>query len=159
MPRLLVLLTKYMTEFSNNAHRLLRLFDQMRDRRLGAMVSRLSDLNLSLTHIRALRLLASADSLAMKDLAEQLCLTPPSVTAATRRLIQSGLIDRAAHAEDSRVALLSITSAGQKLLDEISREQLSQMDLLLQGLAPEEQEQFLKLLERAVHALRARSGS
>jgi len=144
-----------MTEYSKHAHRLLQLFDQMRDRRLGTMVSRLSELNLSLTHVRALRLLRTTEAMAMKDLAEQLYLTPPSVTALTRRLVQTGLIRREAHAEDSRVALLSLTSAGHDLLREISRDQLGQMELLLHGLTPDEQEQFLDLMERAVRAILA----
>jgi DNA-binding MarR family transcriptional regulator len=151
----LVLLTKYMTEFSKNASRLLQLFDQMRDKRLGTTFLRLSDLNLSFTHMRALRLLTTTNAMAMKDLAEQLYLTPPSVTALTRRLVQTGLIHREAHADDSRVALLSLTSAGQELLQEISRDQLGQMELLLRGLTPEEQELFLELMERAVRAIRA----
>ena len=146
-----------MTELSKNAYRLLQLFDQMRDRRLGTTFQRLSDLNLSFTHLRALRLLTTTDAMAMKDLAEQLYLTPPSVTALTRRLVQTGLIHREAHAADSRVALLSLTSAGQALLQEIARDQLGQMELLLRGLTSEEQEQFLSLIERAVQAMRARS--
>ncbi len=144
-----------MTEFSKNAQRLLQLFDQMRDRRLGTTFLRLSDLNLSFTHVRALRLLTTTNAMAMKDLAEQLHLTPPSVTALTRRLVQTGLIHREAHSEDSRVALVSLTSAGQDLLQDISHDQLGQMELLLRGLTPEEQELFLDLLERAVRAIRA----
>ena len=144
-----------MTELSKNAYRLLQLFDQMRDRRMGTAIQRLSDLNLSFTHLRALRLLTTSDAIAMKDLAEQLYLTPPSVTALTRRLVQTGLIHREAHAADSRVALLSLTNAGQALLQEISRDQLGQMELLLRGLTPEEQEQFLNLMERAVWTIRA----
>jgi DNA-binding MarR family transcriptional regulator len=144
-----------MIEFSKNAYRLLQLFDQMRDRRLGTTFQRLSDLHLSFTHLRALRLLTITDAMAMKDLAEQLYLTPPSVTALTRRLVQTGLIRREAHAEDSRVALLSLTAAGHDLLQEISHDQLGQMELLLRGLTSEEQEQFLGLMERAVRAIRA----
>jgi DNA-binding MarR family transcriptional regulator len=144
-----------MTEFSKNAYRLLQLFDQMRDRRLGTAFQRLNDLNLSFTHLRALRLLTTTNAIAMKDLAEQLQLTPPSVTALTRRLVQTGLIHREAHAVDSRVALLSLTGVGHALLQDISRAQLSQMELLLRGLTPDEQEQFLSLMERAVQTIHA----
>lgn len=142
-----------MTQSAHNAQRLLHLFDQLRDQRLGVTAGRLREHQLSLTHLRTLRLLAAAPALAMKELAEQLALTPPSVTTLTRRLVQLGLIQREAHAEDSRVALLSLTSAGQSLLEEISRVQLDQMELLLQGMLPAEQVQFLELLERAVCAI------
>jgi DNA-binding MarR family transcriptional regulator len=144
-----------MNDTSSNAHRLLLLFERMRDKRHSAAFLRLSELNLSFTHVRALHLLACSRALAMKDLAEQLHLTPPSVTALTRRLVQTGLVHREAHAEDSRVALLSLTEEGQALLKAIYQDQLSQMEGLLQGLAPEEQQLFLDLLERAVQAFQS----
>jgi DNA-binding MarR family transcriptional regulator len=144
-----------MDEISSNAHRLLQLFEQMRDKRHSSAFLRLNELNLSFTHLRALHLLATNGTLAMKDLAECLRLTPPSVTALTRRLVQTRLVDRQPHAVDSRVALLSPTEEGRALLKDIYHEQLGQMERLLQGLTPEEQRLFLDLLERAVQAMRA----
>ena len=105
--------------------------------------------------MRALHLLACGRALAMKDLAEQLYLSPPSVTALTRRLVQTGLVRRQAHAEDSRVVLLSLTDEGQTLLQQLYQDQLQRMEQLLQALAPEEQELFLTLLERALQPMRA----
>jgi DNA-binding MarR family transcriptional regulator len=144
-----------MNEVSNNAHRLLQLFNQMRDKRHSPAFLRLNELNLSFTHVRALHLLACNRTLAMKDLAEQLRLTPPSVTALTRRLVQVGLVHREADAEDSRVTLLSPTAEGQTLLNALYQDQLGQMERLLQGLAPGEQQLFLDLLERAVLAIQS----
>jgi len=144
-----------MPDPSTNAHRLLQFFELMRSNRPSTAFVRLNQLNLSFSHMRALHLLASGHALAMKDLAEQLYLSPPSVTALTRRLVQSGLVRREAHAEDSRVVLLSLTDEGQTLLQQLYQDQLQRMELLLQALAPEEQEQFLTLLERAVQSLRA----
>lgn len=144
-----------MNDCSTNAHRLLQLFEAMRDHRFSSAFRRLNELNLSFSHLRALHTLAPDRTLAMKDLAEQLQLSPPSVTALTRRLVQTGLVRREVHAEDSRIALLSLTDAGQALLRDLYEDQLQRMERLLQGLAPEEQELFLDLLERAVQATRA----
>jgi DNA-binding MarR family transcriptional regulator len=144
-----------MDDVSANAHRLLQLFEQMRDKRHSSAFLRLNELNLSFTHVRALHLLATNQTLAMKDLAEQMCLTPPSVTAVTRRLAQTGLVDRQPHAGDSRVTLLALTGEGRALLNEIYQEQLGQMERLLHGLTPEEQTLFLNLLERAVQTMRS----
>jgi DNA-binding MarR family transcriptional regulator len=144
-----------MNNTSTNAHRLLRLFELMRDNRAGPAFLQLAALNLSLSHVRALHMLAPDRTLAMKDLAEQLRLTPPSVTALTRRLVQTGLVRRQTHAEDSRVVLLSLTDEGRTLLKQLYKDQLQRMELLLQGLTPEEQQLFLELLDRAVQALRA----
>jgi DNA-binding MarR family transcriptional regulator len=144
-----------MSDHSTNAHRLLRLFEQMRDKRHSSAFRRLGELGLSFSHVRALHMLAPDRTLAMKDLAEQLCLTPPSVTALTRRLVQTGLVRRQSHSEDSRVALLSLTDEGRTMLQQLYQDQLRQMQRLLEGLAIEEQELFLNLLERAVQAARA----
>src|SRR2546428_188563 len=98
-----------MDDVANNAHRLLHLFEQVREKRPGSAFFRMNELNLSFSHVHALHLLAPNRTLAMKDLAEQLSLTPPSVTALTRRLVQTGLVQRQADADDSRVTLLSLT--------------------------------------------------
>lgn len=144
-----------MNDVSANAHRLLQLMELMRSTRPGPAFARLSQLNLSISHLRALHLLASGGAMAMKDLAEQLSLTPPSVTALARRLVQTGLVERAPHADDSRVVMLSLTAEGRTLLHEIYQDHMQRMTQMLAGLAPDEQLLFLDLLERAVHAMRA----
>lgn len=147
-----------MTDVHTNARRMVQLFEQMRETRPGPAFERLKQLNLSFSHLRMMGLLMPDHLLPMKELAEQLQLTPPSVTALTRRLAQTGLVQRVAHAEDSRVALLSLTPAGRELHEQLSREHVERMARLLQGLSVQEQQQFLDLLERAVRALRDESG-
>lgn len=142
-----------MSDLLTNARRMLQLFEQMRETRPGPGLVQLKELNLSFSHMRALRLLAPNRVLSMKDLAEELQLTPPSVTALTRRLVQTGLVQRSAHAEDSRVMLLSLTTAGQRLHEQLTHEHVERMAALLQGLSDQEQRQFLALLERAVNAM------
>jgi DNA-binding MarR family transcriptional regulator len=134
---------------------MLRLFEQLRHQKAGSAFRRMHELDLSFSHIRALHLLATAPALAMKDLAEQLQLTPPSVTALTRRLVQTGLVARQPHAEDSRVVLLSLTDDGRALLTQLYHEQLERMERLLEGLTLDEQQVFLDLLERAVQAMQS----
>lgn len=143
-----------MSEHPTNAHRLLRIFEQMRSHKPGASLRRLADLGLSYSHMRALHMLTPDRTLAMKDLAEALQLTPPSVTALTRRLVQSGMVQRQTHEEDSRISLLSLTEEGRALLEGLYHEQLRGMERLLHGLSDEDQRQLIDLLERAVQALR-----
>lgn len=146
-----------MTEHSldANTHRFISLFELMRESRPNAVHARMQSLNVTFAHVRAMQMLAPDRTLAMKDLAEQLKLTPPSVTALTRRLVQTGLVRRESHPEDSRVGLLSLTPDGHALLQELYQSHLERTRRLLQGLSPKEQQQFLDLLERAVHALRS----
>jgi len=137
-----------------NARRLLQLFEQMRELKPGSAVRRLQELGLSFSHTRAMDVLAPDHSLPMKDLADALNLTPPSITALTRRLVQTGMVRRNADVSDSRVTLLSLTDEGRALLSDMYHQHLMNMDQLLDGLTLDEQEQFLNLLERAVSALR-----
>lgn len=137
-----------------NAERMARLFEQMRHLGPKAAFAQLKELNLSFSHLRALQLLAPDHLRSMKDLAEQLELTPPSVTAVARRLEQTGFVQRTPHPEDSRVVLLSLTPAGQTFQRRLSEERVAQMAYLLQGLTEAEQQQFLDLLERAVRTMR-----
>jgi DNA-binding MarR family transcriptional regulator len=139
-----------MDSTTTNAHRLLYLLERMRHQRASPALARLSGMGLSLSHMRVLRALAPDHELAMKDLADQLHLTPPSVTALTRRLVTTGLLGRRPHADDSRVVLLSLTEAGHDLHQQLYHEQLKAMGQLLAGLSEEEQGLFLDLLDRAV---------
>ncbi len=136
-----------------NARRLLRLFDAMRGYRPGTTFTQFNHFNLSFSHLRLLQLLAPNHSLPMKDLAEEMRITPPSVTTLTRRLVETGLVERRSHAEDSRIVLLSLTDAGRALMRKLYENHLSNMERLLQGLSMEDQELFLDLLERAVQTL------
>jgi DNA-binding MarR family transcriptional regulator len=137
-----------------NVHRFIGLFELMRESRPDPAHARMHALNVTFAHVRAMHMLAPDRTLAMKDLAEQLKLTPPSVTALTRRLVQTGLVRRELHPDDSRVSLLSLTPDGRSLLHELYQSRFEGTRRLLQGLRPEEQQLFLDLLERAVHALR-----
>ena len=142
-----------MTYTNANARRLLGLFERMRAAKAGGVIARMQALNLSFSHIRSLHLLATVPQLPMKELAEKLGFTPPSVTALTRRLVATGMVQRQPNVHDSRVVLLSITEAGRTLIQEIYHEQLSGMERMLDGLTLDEQQQFLTLLERAVSTL------
>jgi DNA-binding MarR family transcriptional regulator len=138
-----------------NAHKLLQLFESMRHAPPGPAFRRVTDLDLSFTHLRTMSLLLPDKTLAMKDLAEHLCMTPPSVTALTRRLVQTGLVRRQNHPQDQRVALLSLTDEGRELMEQLYEGRVRGMELLLEGLTPEDQQLIIQLLERAVQAMTA----
>jgi DNA-binding MarR family transcriptional regulator len=132
-----------------NAEWLLRLTERLRPHRPGPAFTRLHALDLSLSHLRVLRTLYAAHRLPMKALADQLCIKPPSLTALTRRLVETGLVKRHIHAADSRVVLLELTETGRSLHCELHEEQLQRMQQLLARLRPDEQRTLLDLLERA----------
>ena len=135
---------------SANARRLLSLLERLRPRMVSPALRRLQELQLSPSHLGVLRILHDGQPVAMKDLAERLQITPPSITALTRRLVQTGMVERLPHPEDSRVTLLALTEAGRELHRQLHTAHLERIGRLLAGLTPAEQEQFLDLFERAI---------
>jgi DNA-binding MarR family transcriptional regulator len=141
-----------MSETNDNARRLLQLLERLRPQLIGRAIRHFHALQLSHSHARVLGALCHTGPLAMKEVANELGLTPPSVTAITRHLVQTGLVARRAHAADSRVTLLELTEAGHELHRQLHGEHMRGMEQLLGALSAEEQRTFLDLLERAVNA-------
>ncbi|HYF61825.1 MAG TPA: MarR family transcriptional regulator [Herpetosiphonaceae bacterium] len=142
-----------MNDLYANAKRMVSLFEQMRHARSSPAFALLKQLNLSFSHMAALRLLAPDNVLTMKEIAERLQITPPSVTVLVRRLEQTRLVRRMPHQSDSRVTLLSLTDQGRQFHEQFASEHVENMVHLLKGLSADEQAQFLDLLERAVKGM------
>jgi DNA-binding MarR family transcriptional regulator len=141
-----------MNTSDENARRLLELMNRLRPLLLESVIRHFRSMQLSPSHGQVLGALWHTSPLAMKDVANHLGLTPPSITAIARHLVESGLVARRPHADDSRVALLELTEAGHALHRQLRAESLREMEQLLSALAPEEQRTFLDLLERVVAA-------
>ncbi len=143
----------------DRARRLGQLFERLRGIEPTGVMLELKRLNLSISHMRALHLLAPGLPLPMKELAEQLQLAPPTVTALTRRLVQTGLVARSSHPDDSRSVLLHLTDAGRALQGTLHADHLQRMAWMLSGLTAAEQEQLLALWERAIAALQTENAT
>jgi DNA-binding MarR family transcriptional regulator len=119
-------------------------------RRCSPAVSDLRQRGLSLSHVRVLHELAHSGRLGMKELAEQLKITPPSLTALMRRLAAEQLVERLPSPHDQRRADVAVSAAGVALLGRLQRSQHDHLVRLLGGLSAEERTLFIELLERAV---------
>ncbi len=134
-----------------NAQRLLQLLDCLRaGQQRSPLFQQLSAWGLSLSHLRVLNLLAPDRVVSMRELAAELGITPPSLTALIRRLVHNGLVERRPCPDDSRVTLLALTAAGQALHRDLESERLARMAHLLSGLSHAEQALFLDLIDRAI---------
>ncbi|MBP8253089.1 MAG: MarR family transcriptional regulator [Herpetosiphon sp.] len=142
-----------MNDLHTNAKRMIGLFERMRSARSSPAFNLLKELNLSFSHMGVIRCLAEHGEMTMKQIAECLQITPPSVTVLVRRLEQTKMVQRRANDNDSRVTLLSLAPQGQQFHSQFVEEHLTSMTRLLKGLTPDEQEEFLNLLERAVEAM------
>jgi DNA-binding MarR family transcriptional regulator len=133
-----------------HAEQLVALFDQIGPLARPGAFDRLAQLQLNISHLKALRHIAEQGELPMKDLATCLPMAPPSVTALVRRLEAGGLVERTRHAEDSRIWLLRLTDEGRRLGEEVRRQRTARMAHLLQGLSADEQRQLLGLFRKAI---------
>jgi DNA-binding MarR family transcriptional regulator len=70
---------------------------------------------------------AEGGELAMKDLAEQLLLTPHAAVQMIDRLAAAGLARRRASTEDRRVVFVGLTDAGAALLGELAGRHLDEL--------------------------------
>lgn len=90
------------------------------------------------------------------DIAAELDLTPPTVSVGIHRLEESGFVERKPDPQDGRSIRLFLTRRGQALQRQIRSKHLKKFRLLLSGLPPEEQQELLDLLQRALNAAEAK---
>lgn len=93
---------------------------------------------------------ASHPGCSMQDMADGLGLTPPTVSVGVRRLEEVGVLERHPDPKDGRAWQLELTAAGTALWARVQRYRGEKTRRLLGGLAPEEQQTLLALLERAL---------
>jgi DNA-binding MarR family transcriptional regulator len=141
------------------AETFIRLIDRVRRMPLGPAFNPLEELGLTHSHLRAMYTLRREPGMPMKELAEELGMTPPSVTTLTRRLVELRLLQREADPNDSRRVLLTLTAEGATLLDSMHAAHVSRFEHLLGALSNEERAQFLDLMERAVVTLERTAGT
>ncbi|MFG2957262.1 MarR family winged helix-turn-helix transcriptional regulator [Streptomyces sp. NPDC048291] len=92
-----------------------------------------------------------------RSLAERLGLSRAGVSKTLGRLEQRGFIARTPNPADRRAALVTITEAGAKAVDDLFPRQLSVEIGLLDGLG-EDRERVTEALRRLVAAMEARVG-
>ncbi len=134
----------------NPAEHLASLFERVRALYTTPAFTELMHLNLSFSHLKTLRHVADNGAVAMKELAEVLHMTPPSITALVRRLEQTDLLERVRHSSDSRIWLVRLTDQGTTLMTTLRQQRLQLMQHLLDTLHPNDQQILLDLLECAI---------
>jgi DNA-binding MarR family transcriptional regulator len=97
-------------------------------------------------------------ALRLTDMGKRLLIRPPSVTVVVDRLRRLGLVERTASATDHRSKHVSLTAAGRGVVELIEHQRAGQIEKLLGGLAPQEQEHLCRLLERLTDHLESLPG-
>ncbi|MBO0813087.1 MAG: winged helix-turn-helix transcriptional regulator [Microlunatus sp.] len=115
-----------------------------------AMRHRFSDVlkpwDLSPHQFRALRVINASEPLRLRDLADQLRITPRSVTEVVDALSDRGLAERAPDPGDRRAMTVSTTSAGRRLMQDVERAGHADSADFFGRLSEPERRQLAKLL-------------
>jgi DNA-binding MarR family transcriptional regulator len=82
----------------------------------------------------------------MKELAQQLAVTPSTATRLCDRLVERHLITRVPHPEDRRVVCVELTPQGRRLVDRVMRRRRAEIDAVLVNMNVETQRRLARSL-------------
>jgi len=130
------------------ADRLVELLARLRRLGLVSLPPTVAGVSPSLAPL--LEYLAEHPNCGVKEVANGLGLSPPTVSVALRRLEEMGLSSRRPHPRDGRAVQLYLTPAGKDTYRKMVSLRRGIATKLLAGLEPEDQEELLRLLSKAL---------
>jgi len=119
-------------------------------RKLGQSAYALKDFSISAAQMNLLDWISSSPGCGVKDIADALKQTAPTISVGVRKLEKSKLVERKPNPMDRRSVHFNLTPEGDVLQKQIQKCHHQKFQLLLSGLIPQEQERLLKLLEKAI---------
>jgi DNA-binding MarR family transcriptional regulator len=130
--------------------RLLELFTRLL--KLALDQNPLQDSGITAPQLALLDWVAARPGCSVREIADGLDLTPPTVSVGVRRLEKAGLLERHADPTDKRAVRISTTARGQALHERALAFRLGKMQDLLSGLSEQETAILLALMEKAIDA-------
>jgi len=121
-------------------------------RRLGPGLPPLEGVQVTPAQLILLDWIASSPGCRLREMADGLDLTSPTVSVGVRKLEEAGLVGRQPDPKDRRAVRLFLTAKGEALYQKVQEFRRRKARKLLAGLSPQEQETLLNLLERAISA-------
>ena len=114
----------------------------------GDYVRAVGELELSLTQLRALHVLAyDVEQTSLKELADRLGLSLPAVSRSIDGLVQRGLATRSEDVEDRRMKQVRATAAAPELLDRLTELRLAGIEKFVSTLSPRERTRLTAALD------------
>jgi DNA-binding MarR family transcriptional regulator len=103
---------------------------------IGSIAPELEAQNLSPCTFWTLYRLGSGAAVHPAEIARQLGVTMPSVTASVDQLVEDGLVERQRSDDDRRLVHLTVTPAGRRVLARVTKRLDSSISRALEGLPP-----------------------
>ncbi len=132
------------------AQRFLNLSSRLR--RLGAGSTPSAGEQISPSHLPLIEYVASNNKCGIREMAEALKLSTPTVSISVRQLEKNELIAREPDPKDGRAVQLFLTPKGEKVHQSARDFHCQKFRKLLSGLKPGERENLVSLLEKALNA-------
>jgi DNA-binding MarR family transcriptional regulator len=103
----------------------------------GDYLSAIEESGLTLGQLKTLMALHAGgeEPCSVKQIAEQLGITPPAATRAVDALYDRGLVHRSEDLEDRRVRRIAITAAGQDLVETVISQRMASLEAFAAGLS------------------------
>ncbi len=111
------------------------------------------DLELSRSAVPLLMWVSRSPGCGVLDIARGLQLSAPTISVGIHRLVKDGWLERRRNPNDHRVRPLFLTVKGENMAQRIKTHRRKVFRLFLAGLTPDEQQQFFKLMEKAINAI------
>ena len=114
-----------------------------------AIIAMLEELDLSMTHVKALHVLdgcAQQHQLTVKELGEHLGLSLPGASRTVDGLLKRGLLERREDEHDRRMKRVSISADGRAIIERINTARLAGLESWAKALAPDSRDRLHEAL-------------
>jgi DNA-binding MarR family transcriptional regulator len=116
------------------------------------MYALITELDLSITHMKTLHVLADGGSeLSVKELSDRLGLSLPGASRIVDALLRRGWLERREDPDDRRMKRVRITAEGQKVLERIEAARLAGLEDYAASLTPEQRTRLSSALADLPH--------
>ena len=112
-----------------------------------------SESPLSMPQVAMLNWVAHSPGCGVREIAQGLCVTPPTISVGVRKLIKDGWLEHKEDPQDRRARPLFLTEKGDAFVETVHQHRNQTIKAFLSGLSTSEQEQLISLLDRAISAL------
>ena len=112
-----------------------------------------SESPLSMSQVAMLNWVARSPGCGVREIAQGLCVTPPTISVGVRKLVKDGWLEQREDPQDRRARPLFLTEKGDAFVEFVQQHHTQTIKAFLSGLSIHEQEQLISLLDRAISAL------